>query len=57
MNNYRLELEIKLIMQKKINRVRMVYILINKYQHSKIVPKPNKAESNRRDKFKCLFLK
>ena len=43
MNNYRIELEIKLITQKKINKVRMVYILINKYQYSKIVPKPNKA--------------
>ena len=57
MNNYRIELEIKLITQKKINKVRMVYILINKYQYSKIVPKPNKAESNHRDEFKCLFLK
>ena len=35
MNNYRIELEIKLIMQKKTNRVRMVDILINKYQSAK----------------------
>ena len=35
MNNYRIELEIKLITQKKIDRVRMVYILINKYQSAK----------------------